>query len=155
VGRRRTSAGGLAAAALLLAGCGSAHHVSADQRAAKATLQGYLTAMAHGSYGAACARLTPEAKTRIAKRSQAPTLQLDKTGCPAQLRALLGAVPGQQRGVVLDVLAGAKVASVTIDGDEAKADVDASFRGRTQSQTTTLEREGSAWKVDASPNPTP
>jgi hypothetical protein len=151
VARRRIS-GALALVAIGLAGCGSGHKLSADEQAAATTLRGYLTAFAHHDYTGACARLTHDAKVKIARRSRAPTLHLNRAGCPAQLAALLGKVPSDQRAAVLGVVANAKVDSVKIADDSATATVRATFRGHSQSQPVTLRREGNGWKVDATPN---
>jgi hypothetical protein len=151
VARRLSSA--LALGALLVAGCGGGHKLSADEQAAATALRGYLGAFANHDYTGACARLTHDAKDKIARRSRAPTLHLDRAGCPAQLAALLGKVPSDQRAAVLGVVADAKVDSVKIAGGSATAEVRATFRGHTQSQPVTLKREGGGWKVDASPNP--
>ena len=137
---------------MLLAGCGGGHKMSGDERAAAAALQGYLTAFSHHDYTGACARLTDAAKLRIARRSRAPTLQLNKVGCPAQLAALLGTVPPPQRNAVLGVVADAEVESVKITGETATAEVKATFRGHSQTQPVTLQRVGTTWEVDATPN---
>jgi hypothetical protein len=151
VARRLTSVA--LAGALLLAGCGSSHKLTADQQAAKNALQGYLTALAHRDYAGACVRLTHRAKVKIARRSRAPTLNLNLAGCPKQLAALVGKVPGQQRGMVLEVLMSATVQSVRINGRKAIATVRATFRGRAQAQPIELQYLGGAWLVNASPNP--
>jgi hypothetical protein len=140
------------AAAALLAGCGASHKMSGDERAAAATLQGYLNAFAHHDYTAACDRLTHAAKVKIARRSRAPTLQLDRAGCPAQLAALLGKVPADQRAAVLGVVADAEVESVKITDGNAIAKVKATFRGHSETQPVALQRVGSIWLVDATPN---
>ena len=143
----------LAAAALLLAGCGGGSHQTAAERAVATTLQGYLSALAHGDYAGACARLTDDAKEKIARRSRAPTLSLPATTCPQQLRGLVRFVPRPQRDSVLGVVAGAKVRSVHVTGAQATADVRATFNGHTQDQAIDLVLVGNAWEVDASPNP--
>jgi len=153
VARRLTSA--LAATAVLLAGCGAAKHKpTATETAVRTTLQAYLTSFSHRDYDAACAWLTHRAKVRIARRSRAPTLNLNKAGCPAQLAALADAVPGQQRGALLEVLSGSKIGAITVQGARAVASLEATFGGRTQSQPVELRRAAGTWLVDASPNPT-
>jgi Putative lumazine-binding len=137
---------------LLLAGCGGGHKMSNDERAAAATLQSYLTAFAHRDYAGACARLTDDAKERIARRSRAPTLQLNEAGCPNQLAGLMSHVPLNQRNAVLGVVADAEVESVEIDGDVATAKVKATFRGHSETQPVSLTRVAGVWKVDATPN---
>jgi hypothetical protein len=153
VARLRASASA-AAALLLIAGCGGGgHKMSSSERAAAATLQGYLSAFAHHDYTGACARLTDDAKLRIARRSRAPTLLLNKVGCPAQLAALVGTVPPGQRAAVLGVVADARVESVRITGvDMATAEVKAKFRGHSQTQPVSLQRVAGVWKVNATPN---
>jgi hypothetical protein len=127
--------------------------MSGDERAAAATLQGYLSAFAHRDYTGACARLTDDAKLRIARRSRAPNLQLNKVGCPAQLAALLATVPIPQRTAVLGVVGRARVESVKITGvDMATAEIKAKFRGHSQTQPVSLQRVAGVWKVNATPN---
>jgi hypothetical protein len=150
VARLRTSAA--VAALLLLAGCGGGHKMTGDERAAAATLQGYLSAFSHRDYTGACARLTHDAKVKIARRSRAPTLHLDRAGCPAQLAALLRKVPQDQRNAVLGVVADAEVKSVKIAGDTATAQVKATFRGHSETQPVQLKRVAGAWMVNATPN---
>jgi hypothetical protein len=152
VARRLTSA--LAATAVLLAGCGAAKHKpSASETAVRTTLQAYLTSFAHRDYDGACAWLTHRAKVRIARRSRAPTLNLNQAGCPAQLAALAATVPGPQRGAVLEVLSGARIGSISVQGARATATLRATFGGRTQSQPVELRRAAGVWLVDASPSP--
>jgi hypothetical protein len=140
---------------VLLAGCGTAaHKPTASEKAVRATLQAYLTSFAHRDYDAACAWLTHRAKVRIARRSRAPTLNLNRAGCPAQLAALASAVPGPQRGALLEVLSGAAIGSIRVEGARAVATLRATFGGRTQSQPVELRRAAGQWLVDASPNPT-
>jgi hypothetical protein len=143
----------LAAAALLFAGCGGGGGQTAAEHAAATALEGYLSAIARGDYAGACARLTDDAKEKIARRSRAPSLSLPGTTCPQQLRGLVRFVPQPQRGAVLGVVAGAKVRNVHVNGAAATADVRATFSGHTQDQPVDLVRVGNAWLVDASPNP--
>jgi hypothetical protein len=139
---------------VLLAGCGAAaHKPTASEQAVRTTLQAYLTSFAHRDYGAACAWLTHRAKVRIARRSRAPTLNLNQAGCPAQLAGLASAVPGPQRGALLEVLSGATIGSISVKGARATATLRAKFGGRTQSQPVELRRAAGVWLVDASPNP--
>jgi hypothetical protein len=137
----------------VLAGCGGGHAQTADQKAAQAALQAYLTAFAHHDYTAACARLTRDAKDKIARRSRAPTLNLNRAGCAAQLAGLVRTVAPDQRGQVLEVLGSARVQSVKVTDGIAVATVRSTFRRQTQSQPVHLQRVGTAWLVNASPNP--
>jgi len=152
VARLRTSAPLAAAALVLLAGCGSGHKLSGDERAAADALQSYLSAFAHHDYTGACARLTQAAKVKIARRSRAPTLHLGRAGCPSQLAGLMAHVPLPQRNAVLGVVAGAEVESVKVADGSATAKVKATFRGHSETQPVSLQRVGAAWKVDATPN---
>jgi hypothetical protein len=142
----------LLAAAVVLAGCGGGSRSPAE-RAVASTLEGYLGAFAHGDYAGACARLTDDAKERIARRSRAPTLGIQAGDCATQLRQIVKVIPPQQRGTVLGVVGDAKVGAVHISDGQATADVRANFHGQAKDQPVNLVLVAGTWKVDASPNP--
>jgi hypothetical protein len=138
---------------LLLAGCGGGNHQSPAERAVASALQGYLSAFSHGNYGAACARLTEDAKEKIARRARTPNIGVYAATCPAQLRGIVNHVPRPQRQVVFGVIGKAKIENIRIAHGTATASVKASFHGQAQDQPVNLLLVGNAWKVDASPNP--
>lgn len=130
----------VAAAGLLLAGCGGDGKKQPPEQAARTAVEGFAKAFGDGDGKKACSLLTKSAGAAFVTRAK-PLTHADD--CPTAIER----VHDEAGGVVTQAYAAAKVAKVTVTGSKATAQV----RAGGAATSVALVKEGGRWKLTGVP----
>jgi hypothetical protein len=138
---RHSAALAVAAVAVALSGCGGGGGSgSSNSDDVRAVTQNFVKAFGAGDGKTACTLLTPAGQAAFVKQVGGP---LGVRDCAKAVEAAHG-----EAGAELNLdFSGAKVQSVTVNGDSASAVVSAGKR----SLPATLSKAGGSWKLTAVP----
>jgi hypothetical protein len=147
-------------AAALLGGCGGgdgdeAATPAAKQSAADAeseireTFEAYNTALAGRDYDSACDRLSPETVTKLRANVVKAGLKDAPEDCPGLLEAIYSATDQDptQKKTLDEVAKSAEIDKITVDGDTAVIDWNATVQGKKTQVTQTARRIDGEWKL--------
>jgi len=135
--RARGAAAVLAAAAVAATGCGGGS--DDDARAARATVERYLAALARGDAAGACAEFSPRSRDELAHVGA--QLRVKQPSCEATLARAFASPSGP----AMRRLGRLRVTGVTVRGRHAVAVVSGG------GQPVALVRVGDAWRIDSAP----
>jgi hypothetical protein len=143
----------------LLAGCGGGSEEpskpAATQDAGDAeadireTFEAYNTALAGRDYDGACERLSPETVTKLRANVVKAGLKDAPEDCPGLLKAIYSATDRDptQKKTLDEVAKSAEIDKVTVTGDTAVIDWNATVAGKKTQVTQTARRIDGEWKL--------
>jgi len=133
----RAAIGGLAAAAVLVAGCGGSGTSNADQ--IKKVINTYYDAFANGDSATACEQLTKNTVKSLEKQAKG-------RACSDVLN---DALQQPDYSTIAQKLKNAKISKITVLNDKATAQIDVpGVHGKGVIRTAVaLQKEGNSWKI--------
>jgi hypothetical protein len=144
----------------LLAGCGGgggeetatppAKQSASDAEAEiRETFEAYNTALAERDFDGACDRLSPETVTKLRANVVKAGLKDAPEDCPGLLEAIYSATDRDptQKKTLDEVAKSAKIDKVTVTGDTAVIDWNATVQGKNTQVTQSARRIDGEWKL--------
>jgi hypothetical protein len=145
----------------LLVGCGggdseepstkpAATQAAGDAQAdIRETFEAYNTALAGRDYDGACDRLSPETVTKLRDNVVKAGLKDAPDDCPGLLKAIYSATDRDptQKKTLDEVAKSAEIDKVTVNGETAVIDWNATVEGKKTQVTQTARRIDGEWKL--------